>query len=174
MSKFWWTVYGAVVVVALLVTVMPRAIGADFNFSLNASDNASAQDVGLPFYPGAKVHKKDKDDDSSAKVSGSFGLFGMKIVAVELDAADAPAKVASFYVPAIHRYGPVLDCSAGKPRPPVAPKDSMRLDCSDDHPKPGEFVFKAGSKKDFHLVNVRPEGAGSRIALVYIQLRGID
>jgi hypothetical protein len=174
MNRFWWTVYGAVVVVAVIVTVVPRAFGGDFNFGLGVHTDATARDVGLPFYPGAKLHKDGKDDESAARITGAFGGFGMKIVAVKLDSNDAVERIAPFYRDALRKYGPVLDCSAGKPYPPKADKKSDRLDCGDDHPKPGDVVLKAGVKKNFHVVAVEREGRGSLINLVAIEMHGAD
>lgn len=175
MSKGWWVLYGVVVVVAVGATVVPRAIGSGFHFGINAGSDATPAEVGLPFYPGAKVHKdSDKDNDSAANISGSFGGFGMKIVAVELDTPDAPAKVAPFYWQALGRYGQVLDCSAGKPRPPASPKNSDRLDCSNQHSDPGTILYQAGMKKNFHVAGVEPKGTGSKIALVFVQINGAD
>ena len=174
MGKSGWLMFGGAVTVAALMSVTVVAFAGDFNFGLGANSNATAKDVGLPFYPGARLAKKDKDEDSAAKVWGSFGFFGMKVVAIELESNDAPGKVAPFYWNAVGHYGPVVDCSAGKPRPPVADAKSNRLDCHDDHPGPGEFVFKAGVKNDFHLAAVEPKGSGSKIALVFIQIQGAD
>lgn len=173
MSKFWWTVYGVVVVGAILVTVVPRAFGGGFNFGLGIDTNATASDVGLPVYPGAKPHH-DKDDDSSARITGAFGGFGMKILAVKLESNDPAERIAPFYMNALRKFGPVLDCSAGKPYPPKAAKNSDRLDCSDDHPKAGEFLFKVGVKKNFHVVGIEHNGRGSIINLAAIELHGAD
>lgn len=156
---------------ALVVAGVSYAVAGNFGFGVNT--NASAGDVGLPFYPGARPHH-DKDNESGAKVWGSLGGFGMKVVAVELESSDAPGKIGSFYWGALGKYGPVLDCSYGKPRPPRAAKNEMRLDCSDDHPAPGELLIKAGVKRDFHVVGISPLGGGSKIALVSVQLRGVD
>lgn len=162
------------VVGCLAVFGISRAIAGDWHFGFGVNSNATARDVGLPYYPGARPHKEHHNDDSAANVWGSFGSFGMKVVAVDLETSDPPAKVASFYWGPLGKYGPVLDCSYGKPRPPKAEKHSMRLDCEDDHPKVGELQFRVGTKREFHVVAVEPLGTGSRIALVYIQLRGID
>lgn len=179
MGKLGWAIFGIVVSIAVVVTVVPRALADNFHFGFGVDTNPSAKDVGLPYYPGSWPHKKDKhdEDESAANVWGSFGFFGMKIVAVSLDSNDAPGKVASFYWQPLRQYGPVLDCSAGKPRPPKAGKHSQSLDCSDDHPGPGHFILKSGIKKDFHLVAVEPRGPngqGSKIALVFIRINGVD
>lgn len=171
MRKF--EVIGAVVIAAVLLGGTAAIFAADFGFGINT--NATAADVGLPLYPGAKPHRDDdKHNDSAAKIWGSFGAFGMKIAAVELDSKDEPGRVAGFYRDALRKHGPVLDCSAGQPRPPKAAKDSKALDCEDDHADPGEFVFKTGQKDNFRLVGVEPQGRGSKIALVQIQMRGVD
>jgi hypothetical protein len=174
MSKFWWAVYGAVVVVAAASVVVPRAFGGEFNFGLGINTDASSRDVGLPFYPGAKQHRDGKDDESSARINGAFGGFGLKIAAVKLDSNDPVDRIAPFYRDALRKYGPILDCSAGRPYPPKADKKSDRLDCGDDHPKPGDVVLKAGVKKNFHVVAIERDGRGSIINLVAIEMRGVD
>jgi len=175
MSKGWWTVVGILVAFGVALSLVPLATAGEFSFGFGAGSNATAKDVGLPFYPGAWPHKKkEKNEESSANIWGSFGAFGLKVVVVELDSNDAPGKVAPFYRNALGRYGRLLDCSAGQPRPPVATKNSDRLDCHDDHVAAGEFLFKAGVKKEFRIVGIEPQGQGSKIALVYIQIRGDD
>lgn len=161
---------GAGVVVSVLA--LGVAVAADFSANFGAT-SANPRDVGLPAYPGAWPHKDNKkDEDSSAKLWGGFGAFGMKIAAVELDSNDQPGRIAAFYSDALRRQGRYLDCSPGRPRPPKAGKESDALDCGDDDVKPGGFLFKIGTKKDFRVVGIEPEGRGSKIALVSIQLRG--
>jgi hypothetical protein len=169
------TIAAAIAATALLLGAgASQAIGGEFSLGLGANSNATAKDVGLPFYPGSRLLREDKDDEPAAKVWAAFGAYGLKIAAVKLETGDAPARVAPFYANALNRYGRVLNCSAGMPRPPHADKHSNRLDCGDDRPKPGEILLKAGVKNDFHVVGIEPHGRGSRIALVYIQVRGGD
>ena len=167
---------GAAVTVCMLLpgAGASRALAGEFSLGFGANSNATAQDVGLPFYPGARLYKEGKDDEPAAKVWGALGAYGMKIVAVKLESGDAPARVAPFYANALARYGHVLNCSAGMPRPPKADEHSRKLDCGDDNPKPGESLLKSGMKNDFHVVGIEPHGHGSVISLVYIQLRGGD
>jgi len=135
------------------------------------STNIDARELGLPVYPGATVHRKAQDEDSSAKVWAGLGNFGFKVVAIELDSPDAPAKIAAWYRPMLNRFGAVLDCSYGAPKAPAMDEDFMN--CKNDHPAAGGFLFKAGRKYDMHVVGVEREGAGTKIALVYVSLRGI-
>lgn len=163
---------GAVVIVASIAAVAVAAYAAEFGFGIKT--DVAASDTGLPQYPGAWKHHDDKDkgSDSAAKIWGSFGAFGMKIAVVQLDTNDQPAKVAAFYREALRKSGPVLDCSAGVSHPPKAAANSKALDCSDDHPQSGSFVYKTGLKDNFHVVGVEPRGTGASIALVAIQVRG--
>jgi hypothetical protein len=93
---------------------------------------------------------------------------------VKLESNDPSDKIVPFYLNAMRKYGPVLDCSAGKPYPPKAAKNSDRLDCSEDHPKPGDYLFKVGVKKNFHVVGIERNGRGSLVNLVAVELRGVD
>jgi len=134
------------------------------------STNIAASELGLPVYPGAIPHRKIHDEDSSAKVWAGLGSLGFKVVVIELDSADPPPKVAAWYRPALARFGAVLDCSAAAAGP--AGKDDDFLDCRHDRPKPGDFLYKSGKHHEMHVVSVEREGTGSRIALVYVNLRG--
>lgn len=167
MRKVEWI--GAIVVVGVLGAAAALATTIDFGLHTNAT----AADTGIPAYPGSKLHK-DKDDESGARLWGSVASFGMKMAVSELDSQDQPARVAAFYRDALRKFGPVLDCSPGQPKPAKAAKNSDRLDCGDDHAEPGGFLFKVGMKKNFHIVGIEPQGRGSKIGLVAVQLRGAD
>jgi hypothetical protein len=164
----------AALVAGALVIGCGVSLASDFNVGFGANTNATAQDVGLPVYPGARPHRDKQDDDSAAKVWGMFGSFGLKVAAVKLESGDPPAKVASYYFSAMGRYGRVLDCSPGKPRPPRAGKNSQALDCGDDQAKPGGTLFKVGMKNNFRAVSVEPYGRGSTIEMAFVDIRGAD
>lgn len=170
MRKHHHLAIGAALAAAL--SLGAAASGGEFNLGFGVNTDASARDVGLPHYPGARLSRDDKDDEPAARVWGAFGSFGMKIAVLKLETGDGIDRIEPFYRNALRRYGPVLDCSAGRPQPPKAPKNSDRLDCSDDHTKPGEIVLKAGTKKNFHMVAIERKGRGSQIDLVAIEIRG--
>jgi len=139
-----------------------------------ASQEASAKDVGLPLYPGARQHK-DKSDDSSAVRLGLWGgNSGFKLAVLKLESNDAPEKVAKFYRKALGKYGKVLDCS----NPSKAASEnneggsSSELSCEDEQPKSGEVVLKAGTKEQEHLVGIQEEGGLTVFQLVYVETRG--
>jgi len=158
----------------------PAGSAADTNGSagsigFSASVDASAKDVGLPIYPGAKPHK-DKDDDSSAVQLEMWGkLAGFKVVVLKFESNDAPQKLVAFYQNALSKYGNVLNCSeathasAGE----KTADSSDDLDCGTDQPKDGTVELKAGTKDVQHLVGVEPNGAGSLLHLVYVDSRGL-
>ena len=135
----------------------------DFNAGINISGQATAKEVGLPVYPGAKPHKDPKDDSSAANLGLWGGSFGFKLVVLKLDSTDAQDKIAAFYKKALTKYGPVLDCS----NPPANAKSdksddkSTKITCSDDKPDNGGQLFKS-------------EGGGAVIDLLYLEARGID
>jgi len=132
---------------------------------------ASAKDVGLPIYPGARPHKEKDDDSTSAKFGLWGGAFGFKLALVKLESSDSPQKVAAFYKKALAKYGTVLDCSTASSQ--TSDKDesesSKKLTCEDDKPKPGEMEFKAGTKEKQHIVGIEPNGTGTVFQLVYVE-----
>jgi hypothetical protein len=138
------------------------------------SPNATAKDVGLPIYPGAKPHK-DKDGDSPGVNMGLWGgTFGFKLAVLKLESNDAPDKVAAFYTKALARYGKVLNCSDSAQAKTAKDKDdsSNKLTCDDEKSEKGEVVFKAGTKDHQHIVSVKPGATGSVFNLIYVETRG--
>jgi len=161
-------------VLALALGSAPPAAAENHEVNLGffgVSTNIDTRELGLPVYPGATLHRKQRNEDSSAKVWAGLGSFGFKVMAIELDSADPPAKIAAWYRPMLAKFGEVLDCSAGAAR--FTGKEDDFLNCRSDHPRPGEFLLKSGKHYQMHVVGVEHEGAGSKIALVFVSLRGI-
>ena len=134
------------------------------------SDDATAKDVGLPIYPGAQ-RLKDSSDDSSALQMGLWrGSSGFKLVVLKLESDDPMERIAAFYRKALSRYGKVVDCSSSSASEKKS--DSGRNDqiqCENDHPAHGGFAFKAGTKRNQHVVAVEPDGKRTKISLVYVR-----
>jgi len=139
-----------------------------------ASKAASAKDIGLPLYPGAREHK-DESDDTPAVRLGLWGRdSGFKLAVLKLESKDAPEKVATFYRKALAKYGKVLDCS-GSAAAGAEKKRSTSTDeltCEDDQGERGEVVLKAGTKQDQHVVGIKTEGGLTLFQLVYVETRG--
>src|SRR5689334_10174429 len=81
------------------------------DMSLNLRDEAKAQDVGLPAYPGAKPYTEGDDSSSGANLGLETPWFGFKVVALKLETRDDPKRVAAFYRDALSKYGHVLECT---------------------------------------------------------------
>jgi len=145
-------------------------------FGIVASKQASARDVGLPVYPGARQHK-DKSDDSPAI---RFGLWGgntdFKLAVLKMESNDAPEKVAAFYRKALAKYGKVLDCSASAQATGEKKKGSSadELGCEDEQAENGELVLKAGTKQEEHVVGIKTSGGLTLFQLVYVKTRGSE
>jgi hypothetical protein len=139
-----------------------------------ASKEASAKDVGLPLYPGARPHKDTHDESAAVQLGLWGGNSGFKLAVLKLESNDAPEKVAAFYRKALAKYGKVLDCSDSSKAVGEKAKgnSSNELGCEDEQPKSGEFVLKAGTKEEQHVVGIRSSGDLTVFDLVYVEMRG--
>jgi hypothetical protein len=163
---------GAIVLASSLSGVsLSASAGTPEGAGASVSANATAKDVGLPMYPGAKPHK-DKDEDSEALNMGAWGgSFGFKIVILDLESSDPPDKIAAFYVAALAKYGRVLNCANSSQKSAGKEDDSSKeLTCDDDgKTDAGERVFKSGTKARQHIVSVKPNGSGSLFDLMFLE-----
>jgi hypothetical protein len=149
---------------------------------IHVSREVSPSDVGVAIYPGARLKERDSDgSDKSANVNISgFGL-GIKVVAMQYQSDDAPAKILSFYKGELKKYGDVLEChtsghfnfNADMKTGSHAPKEGANeLSCEGEHGNNTEL--KVGRKNDQHIVAVEPDGKGSSFSLVYVRTHGKD
>jgi hypothetical protein len=171
-------------VAACNVNVKKEANGQDKQVDINSliggvhvSQQADVSDVGLTVYPGARLKDKDSDGgDKSANVNVSGFGYGIKVVALQYESTDAPAKVISFYKDQLKKYGTVLECRTSDLNldmnmgPHDSKNDSNELTCQGDHGKNVEL--KVGKKDDQHIVAVQSEGEGSSFSLVYVRTHG--
>ena len=145
--------------------------------SLHVSKDADVKDVGLAVYPGARPKEKsDNGEEKNANVNISAGGFGLRVLAVEFESDDAPDKVLSFYSNELKKFGKVLQCQGtGDANASMDMSDSdsdQQLSCGDS--KGSATELKVGSKRNQHIVSVKPQGKGSVFALVYLRTRGKD
>ena len=176
----------AVLLSACSVNVKKESNGQDkqvdiktFAGGIHVSKQADVSDVGLAVYPGSRLKEKDSDGSGkSANVNISGFGFGLKVVALEYESNDAPAKVLAFYKDQLKKYGDVLECHTSglnldmKTGSHGAKNDSNELTCEGDHGNNVEL--KVGKKYDQHIVAVEPEGKGSSFSLVYVRTHGKD
>ena len=141
---------------------------------IHDSNGADVADVGLPVYPGAHLKENDSDDnDKSANVNISGFGFGVKVVALEYQSDDSPAKLIAFYKDQLKKYGNVLECkSSGHVgvNTKWSDRSGHELTCEGGN---GDHVeLKVGTKENQHIVAVGPEGKGSTFSLVYVRTHG--
>jgi hypothetical protein len=145
---------------------------------VHVGKQADVSDVGLVVYPGAHVKEKDSNgSDKSGNVNISGFGYGIKIVALEYESDDAPAKVLSFYKDQLKKYGNVLECHTSHlnldmKRRHRSGGDSHELTCEGEHGN--NIELKAGKDDDQHIVAVEPQGKGSSFSLVYIRMHSKD
>lgn len=152
----------------------------NFTAGITMGQHADAKDLGLPIYPGSKPHKDNNDDSSGANLGIFGGNVGFKLAVLKMETKDAPEKVAAYYRKALKKYGTVLDCTNAA-APTQSEKDAAEktgtLTCDDDKAKPGEMLYKAGTKSQQHIVSVQAADAGasgSIYNLVYLSTQGLD
>jgi hypothetical protein len=146
---------------------------------IHVSKDADVADVGLAVYPGARLKQKDSDgDDKSANVNISGFGFGLKVVALEYQSDDAPAKLVAFYKDQLQKYGAVLECHTEKhvdmnmKFDDKSSHNSRELTCESNNGN--NIELKVGTKDNQHIVAVEPDGKGSSFSLVYVRTHGKD
>jgi len=164
------------------VNVKKAANGQDKQVDVNTflggvhvSKQADVSDIGLAVYPGARLKEGNSDgSDKSANVNISGFGYGIKVVALEYESDDAPAKVLSFYRDQLKKYGNVLEChtSRGNWNVNTGKSGSNELTCEGSGGK--DIELKVGKKDDQHIVAVAAEGKGSSFSLVYVRTHGKD
>jgi len=167
------------------VNVKKEANGQDKQVDINTlvggihvSKQAAVSDVGLAVYPGARMKESDSDgSDSSANVNLSGFGFGLKVVALEYQSDDPPAKVLAFYKDQLKKYGSVIECHTSghfnvdmKMGSHESKNDSNELTCESD--RGNNVELKVGKRDDQHIVAVEPAGKGASFSLVYVRTHG--
>jgi len=177
---------GLFILSACSVNVKKEANGQDKQVDINTfaggihvSKQANVSDVGLAVYPGSRLKERGSDgSDKSANVNISGFGFGLKVVALEYESDDAPAKILAFYKDQLKKYGSVLECHTSglnldmKTGSHGSRNDSSELTCEGDHGN--NIELKVGKKYDQHIVAVESEGKGSSFSLVYVRTHGKD
>ncbi len=141
--------------------------------SLHVSKDATANDTGLPVYPGARQLEKVDGNDKSANVNIQTGFFGLKVVAVEYQTDESVEKVKNYYDDQLKKYGNLLECRAGTVAVnPGFGDDSKSEALTCEQTSGSNFELKAGTPHNQHVVSIQPNGKGCKFALVYIQMHG--
>jgi hypothetical protein len=145
---------------------------------LHLGNDVDARGIGLPVYPGARIHKHDTGKDN-ANLSILTEAFGFKLLVANYDSDDSSEKVIAFYRDKLKRYGKVLECHTQKIDSGIDintddhDSHSNELKCEGDN-KGNVLELKAGTQDNQHVVAIEPgaNGKGATFALVYVHARG--
>ena len=146
--------------------------------TVKTNDDAVVEGLGLPVYPGAQLVKKDKNN-GAADVNMSFGSFQLRVKAASYRTQDSPEQVTAFYRKALGRYGDVIECQNNKPvGTPTRTDEGLTCDNEKENhiavneDMSGKMELKAGSKQHQHIVAIDPDGSGTKMGLVALDLPG--
>ncbi len=142
---------------------------------IHVNKDVDVADVGIAVYPGARLMPNDNSgNDKSANVNISGFGFGLKVVALEYESDDAPEKLIAFYKDKLKNYGSVLEChtSGFSMNADVKTKDDGRHELTCEGSSGTNVELKVGTKENQHIVEVEPEGKGSKFSLVYVRTHG--
>jgi hypothetical protein len=150
---------------ALALTPPARAAEADAGFSagLQVKPLATADEIGLPVYPGATAWVEGDNTEAGAQLSLWGGAFGLQMRVLKMRSDDRVDSVVRYYRSALDKQGPWIDCSATSPSADA---------CGTDKPQAGAYVFKRKTGSSTRLVNIDALPDGTRVQLVRIDTRG--
>lgn len=163
---------GTVIISTRSIRAQDSKKSGDVNAGITLSGQATAKEVGLPVYPGAKLHKDKDKDDSAANLGLWGGSFGFKLVLLKMESPDGADKVVAFYQKALAKYGAVLDCSNPNAAKAADDEKSGKITCGDDKADAGERLYKSGTKEKQHIVSIKTTGGGTDFTLLYLEARG--
>jgi hypothetical protein len=185
-SKFalGFAILAALLLPACSINVKKEQNGEDKQVDINTpvggihvSKGANVADVGLAVYPGARLKQEDSNgSDKSANVNiSSFG-FGLKVVALEYQSDDSPAKLVAYYRDELKKYGKVLECHTSHldVNPDIKGSDRGSHELTCEGASGSNIELKVGTKENQHIVAVEPDGKGSSFSLVYVRTHGKD
>src|ERR1039458_9327980 len=147
---------------------------------VKTNDAAVRPDIGLPAYPGAQPKKKKDKDGGSADVDLNFGNFHLGVKAASYLTPDSQDKVEAFYRGALKRYGAVIACRDGSAvGKPVRTFEGLTCDAHEgnhvqvnDHPSKNSLELKTGSERRQRIVEIEPDGGGTKFSLVALEVPG--
>jgi hypothetical protein len=145
---------------------------------IHVNEQPDVRETGLSLYAGAKPAPKDNGDDKkSANVNISGMGFSLKVVAAEFQSEDSPEKIVAYYNKELQRFGKPIEChgrwNGGDVNTEMHNKDKDKegakpVSCRDNG-KGDSIELKVGTEENQHIVAVKPDGKGTRFALVYVR-----
>ncbi len=142
---------------------------------IHVNEQPDVRETGLSLYAGAKPAPKEGHDEKSANVNISGPGFALKVVAAEFQSDASPDKVVAFYNNELQKFGKPIECHGNWTGGDVNADFHKRkeegakpVSCRDNGS--GESIeLKVGTEENQHIVAVKPDGKGTRFALVYVR-----
>jgi hypothetical protein len=144
---------------------------------IHVSKDVNPQEVGIAVYPGARIKVKDSSgDDKSANVNISGFGYGLRVLALEYESDDSPAKIVDYYKNQLTKYGDVLICHTThlNVNTDIKANDEHSRQLTCEGSTGVNVELKVGTRDNQHIVAVEPEGKGSSFSLVYVRTHGKD
>jgi len=139
--------------------------------SVKVDTGTSANDAGMPLYPGALAKQSSGDDKDRAHVSVNTPFLKVKVVALKFTSDDAPEKILGFYRDKLSNYGKVLECKDKGEDVALQHGHTLDSPVTCGTAKSGDgTTLKVGTEGNQHLVTVRSSGKGSEFELVYVRV----
>lgn len=144
---------------------------------IHVNEQPDVRETGLPVYAGARpAAKENGDDKKSANVNISALGFSLRVVAAEFQSDDSPEKLIAFYNKELQRFGKPIEChgrwTGGDVDTDIhgdKDKDGSKPVSCRDGEKGDSVELKVGTQNNQHVVAVKPDGKGSKFALVYVR-----
>ena len=141
---------------------------------IHVNEQPDVRETGLSLYAGAKPAPKDNGEDKkSANVNISGPGFALKVVAAEYQSDDSPEKVIGFYNKELQKFGKPIECHGrwtGGDVDTDLHKSGGAKPVTCRSGESGDSVeLKVGTEENQHIVAVKPDGKGTRFALVYVR-----
>jgi hypothetical protein len=141
---------------------------------IHVNEQPDIRETGLSLYAGAKpAPKGNGEDKKSANVNISGMGFALKVVAAEFQSDDSPDKIIAYYNKELQRFGKPIQChgrwTGGDVNAELHKQEGAKpVTCRSG--ESGDSVeLKVGTEENQHIVAVKPDGKGTRFALVYVR-----
>jgi hypothetical protein len=178
MRRFILVAIPAIVLTAALSISLPSsAQNSGFNLNVHANPHATAEAIGLPFYPGATPFKDKDSDSSSADLALFLNSFHFSMKLAIFVTSDSPQHILDFYRKPLAKYGEVLECDHGKPVGSLT-RTKSGLTCGDNsaghttvNGSDTDHELRAGTPQRFRIVGIdRTDNGKTKFGLVALVL----
>lgn len=143
-----------------------------FSAGIEVRGKATASELGLPVYPGAKLQINSGDDKGAVSLGLWGGAFGLKLAVAKFSSGDKFEELLDFYKRAMGGHGVVLECRAANSGTAAKAEGEDRISCKDAEPGKDGLVLKVGKPKDLRIVAIQSKGKETHFQIVRIEAKG--